>query len=198
MHEANRVFWRRVKRQYPQYFDDSTKRVIEFGAYNINGTVRDHIAATDYVGVDQHPGPMVDVVSLAHEVVFPDESFDVVVSASMLEHDPHWEKSLARMVSLLKPDGLLTLTWGGALNGPHCSPDEFFPLKSGLVLKALTELGIYVHLFQYERPEGHEDKPLGPNNPFWFPGEVVLIGFKDRSKAVGPQMLDALIPEDRA
>ena len=71
------------------------------------------------------------------------------------------------------------------------------PLKCGLVLRELDRLGIYVHLFQYERPAGHEDEPLGPNNPFWYPGEVVLIGFKDSGRAVGPQRIDPLIPEDR-
>ncbi len=197
MHEANRVFWRRLKRDYPQYCDDPAKRVIEFGSYNINGTIRDYFAARDYTGVDKNAGPLVDLVSLAHEVTFPGETFDVVASASMLEHDPHWELSILRMVDLLKPDGLLALTWGGALNGPHCSPDEFFPLRAGVVLAALDALGIYVHLFQYERPAGHEDKPLGPNNPYWFPGEVVLIGFKNRALAVGPQRIDPLNPEDR-
>lgn len=196
MHEANRIFWRRMKRQYPRYFDDPTAKVIEFGSYDINGTIRDYFASRDYVGVDQKAGPLVDVVSLTHNVVFPVESFDVVASASMLEHDIHWDKSLAKMVSLLKPTGLLAVTWGGALNGPHCSPEEFHPLRAGLVIRELERLRIYIHLFQYERPAGHEDKPIGPNNPNWFPGEVVLAGFKGRHYAVGERWIDPLIPED--
>ena len=196
MHEANRIFWRRMKRTYPQYFDNPGIRVIEFGSYDINGTIRDYFAARDYIGIDQKAGPCVDVVRLAHEVDYPAESFDVVASASMLEHDIHWQKSLAKMVNLLKPTGLLAATWGGALNGPHCDPSEFHPLKSGLVINELERLGIYVHLFQYERPAGHENKPIGPNNPNWFPGEVVLLGFKHKEYAIGERWIDPLIPED--
>lgn len=107
-----------VKKAYPRTF---TGDALEAGSLDVNGTVRPlFVNARKYVGVDWRPGPCVDVVSLVHEMPFEAESFDVVVSSSMLEHDPYWQKSLTKMVDVLKPDGVLMLTWGGKRNRPHC------------------------------------------------------------------------------
>ena len=202
MHAANRRFWQRAKAQYPRYFDNPEARVVEFGSYNINGTIRDQFASHHYTGVDWIAGPCVDVVSLAHDAPFPPESCDAVVSASMLEHDPYWQRSLAKMVGVLKPDGLLALSWGAARNGEHCNetaPDgKFHALKAGLVLQELAALNIYVHFFQYERIEGQETKPLTDSDISYFVGEVTLIGFKDIAQAQGRPWVDPVQEWDRA
>lgn len=169
MHPANAAFWKELAEQYPEDF--KRKRVGEFGSFNMNdpeNLPRSLTIDCEYVGIDWRDGPNVDHVSLAHEVDLP--PFDTIVSASMLEHDPYWDKSIERMVELLKPGGLLALTWGAAGNPHHCAaeaPDgEFHPLKAGLVLTKLAALGISVRLFAYEtRWEGTH-------------GEVVLVAFK--------------------
>jgi len=85
-----------------KYFTDPSK-VIEMGSGYINGTIKAHFRCANYIGVDWRNAYCCDLLSLAHEVSFEPETFDTVVSASMLEHDPHWEKSLFKMVEILKP-----------------------------------------------------------------------------------------------
>lgn len=181
MHPANACFWRELVATYPRDF--SGKRVGEFGSYNINdpdNIPRSLTTSCDYVGIDWRDGPNVDHVSLVHEVDLP--QFDTIVSASMLEHDPYWDKSIERMVELLRPGGLLALTWGAARNFPHCfqeAPDgKFHALRAGLVLRKLEQLSICVRLFCYETRWGGGE------------GEVVLVGFKPD--------LDTFMSEDEA
>src|SRR2546422_3537443 len=102
MHEWNYLWWQKAKAMHPDLF--RTKRVLEVGSYNINGSVREHFTLCDYTGVDWRPGPGVDVIALAHDMNF-EQPFDVVVSAQMLEHDPYWKDSIRAMVLQLKPDG---------------------------------------------------------------------------------------------
>jgi len=208
MHFENRLFWQATSERYPRYFSDPS-RVIEFGSLNINGTLRDWCRCSDYTGIDWIAGPCVDVVCLAHQAPFGPESFDTVLSASMLEHDPYWEISLIKMVEVMKRDGIFVVTWGAARNPTHypeTAPDgKFHPLRAGLALKALDDLGLYVHQFQYERSiclaSGDEEFIVTHNvreNPMYGMGEVGLIAFKDRTKAVGERVIEPLMEEDRA
>lgn len=121
----------------------TSQRVIEFGAWNINGTPRDLFAsATEYVGLDWRPGPGVDVVSLAHEYRgHPDGYFDAAVSTEMLEHDPHWRDSVERMVELVRPGGCLVLTCAGPQRPAHemqCAPADGY--YAGVGLAKLSQL----------------------------------------------------------
>ena len=207
MHFENRLFWQRCSERYPRYFNDPSK-VIEFGSYNINGTIRDWCKCSDYTGVDWIAGPCVDLVSLAHQVPFGPRMFDTVLSASMLEHDPYWEWSLAKMIEVMKKDGILAISWGASRNPPHhfeTAPDgKFHALKAGLALNLLQKLGLYIHEFQYERSicfaSGDEEfiNIHARPNPMYGKGEVVLIAFKDKENAVGEQIIEPLIDEDRA
>lgn len=207
MHFENRLFWQRCSERYPRYFNDPSK-VIEFGSYNINGTIRDWCKCSDYTGVDWIAGPCVDLISMAHEVSFAPETFDTVLSASMLEHDPFWRNSLAKMVEVMKKDGILAISWGAALNPPHhfeTAPDgKFHALKAWLALEFLWDRGLYVHEFQYERSiclaSGDEEfiNIHAKGNPMYGMGEVVLVAFKDKQNAVGEQIIERLIDEDLA
>jgi SAM-dependent methyltransferase len=130
-------------------------RILEVGSYDVNGTIRPWFKeAREYVGVDWRPGPGVDVVSLAHEMQFP-APFDFVCSASMLEHDPHWQKSLTRMTELVAPGGYLALSWGAMENPQHnneTAPDGgFHALAVRKVMSHLGHLGWFVHRFLYEQ-----------------------------------------------
>lgn len=206
MHYEDRLFWDRCRKKYPRYFSKLSK-VIEFGSYNVSGSIRDSFPCSDYTGIDWIEGPYVDIVSLAHEVDFPPETFDLVVSASMLEHDPYWKQSITKMVEVLKPDGLLAISWGAARNLPHyleTAPDgKFHALKAGLVLWLLGELGMYVHEFQYDRTitETMADEEFASarlGNKLYGLGEVVLVAFKDKAYAIGEQLIDPLQDVDRA
>lgn len=86
-------------------------RVIEIGAYDVNGTVRSSFAtASEYVGVDLTEGPGVDLVRYGHEVDLPHGSFDVALSGECFEHDPHWRETFANMVRLTRPGGVVAFT----------------------------------------------------------------------------------------
>ena len=207
MHFENRLFWQRCIERYPHYFEIPSK-VIDFGSCNINGVIHDWVKSPFYIGVDWRPGPNVDLISFADEVPFRSEFFDTVVSSSMLEHDPYWDKSLAKMVDVLRKDGIFIVTWGAALNPPHnmdTAPDgEHHALKGGYVLKEMARLGMYIHEFQYERTiclesgderfielkNAREDLTYGKSN-------LVLVAFKDKSYATGEQVIEPLIDDDK-
>ena len=112
MHEQVMGFLNGVRARHPLVF--LGPRVVEFGAYNVNGSARSLFQADEYVGVDWRPGRDVDVVSLAHEfTAYPDEYFDVAIATQMLEHDPFWRQTIGRMSKLVRPGGAMILTWAG-------------------------------------------------------------------------------------
>jgi hypothetical protein len=64
-------------------------RVLEIGAYNVNGTVRQFFKPTEYIGTDMQAGPNVDKVLNNADLVkeFGFQSFDTVIACETLEHD---------------------------------------------------------------------------------------------------------------
>jgi len=118
-----------IKEKYPLFFKKQT--VLEFGSHDIHGTVRPYFTDCAYIGVDVANGKGVDVISIAHEYNLPDETFNVVLSLEMFEHDPYWDKSFKNMIRLCKKGGLVLFscaTTGRAKHGtlycdPHASPN---------------------------------------------------------------------------
>lgn len=153
MHESNRRWWAAKSRKYPEYFSGDIS-VIDFGSMDLNGTIHEHLNGVRYTGIDWRAGPNVDIVSLAHDVNFESGSVDTVVSASMLEHDPYWARSVVKMVDILKSNGGLFITWGSASNKKHnqeVSPvNRFHALKCGLLIQRLEDLGMGIQSFEYE------------------------------------------------
>lgn len=94
-----------IKNKFPAHFKN--KRVLEIGAANINGSVREFFQDCEYIGIDVAPYSGVDIVSVAHEYSEPDGSFQVVCSTSELEHDMYWLKTLKKMVDLTCSGGLI-------------------------------------------------------------------------------------------
>jgi hypothetical protein len=167
------------------------------GSCNVNGSLRENVKnPAEYVGVDWRPGPGVDVVCFAHDMDF-DRGFDAVISSSMLEHDRHWERSISKMVEYVSYNGVLILSWGAALNPPHChgaaDDGQFHPLPVYKVFKLLDDLGMYIHELRYE---GLQFPELVGRTRLTGMGEVGLAAFKDEAYAVGERHLDELIPED--
>lgn len=91
------------------------------------------IGATDYyaeyfpnkVGLDVRPGPAVDVVGDAHELPFPDQSFERVLCTEVLEHLHTPQKAIDEMYRVLKPRGELILTTR-FIAPIHDSPGDYF------------------------------------------------------------------------
>jgi SAM-dependent methyltransferase len=85
-------------------------RVLEIGSYDVNGTIRSLFSrSAEYVGVDLTEGPGVDVISFGHEYT-SDTPFDAAISGECFEHDPHWVDSLANMIRLTRPGGLVAFS----------------------------------------------------------------------------------------
>lgn len=107
-HGAQRVFFEEVKREFPEFF--SGQRVLEVGSLNINGTVRDFFDNCAYTGVDVADGPDVDIVAQGQDLSYPDNSFDVSVSAECFEHNPHWRETFVNMTRMTRIGGLVAFT----------------------------------------------------------------------------------------
>ena len=109
-----------VKRHLPLYF--SGGRVIEMGSLDINGSVRGHFNAAEYVGVDLAPGPGVDLVCSSHEVDLPPGSFDCAISLECFEHNPFWVETFLNMLRLTRGDGLVLMTCATTGRREHGTP----------------------------------------------------------------------------
>ena len=119
-HLDQRNFILKTKNQFPQYFKNI--RVIDCGSYDLNGNIKDVFENCEYLGIDNHPGPNVDWAIPLHFLDTPGytvEKFDTIVSCEMLEHDYYWERSLKKMYSILKPQGLMIFTCAGYNRKEH-------------------------------------------------------------------------------
>jgi SAM-dependent methyltransferase len=94
--------------------------ILEIGALNINGSVRDFLSpfSNEYVGIDPQDGPNVDVVASGHEYCHPGY-FDVVVSCEVFEHTPLWQAIISNAWANLKEGGLFVATMAGEGRPPH-------------------------------------------------------------------------------
>jgi SAM-dependent methyltransferase len=95
--------------------DVEGKRIIEVGAYDVNGSARSLVEALgpkSYLGVDIESGPGVDVVCPAEEVAqrFGAGAFDVVLTTEMLEHVRDWQEVVHNLKQTLAPGGVLIIT----------------------------------------------------------------------------------------
>lgn len=107
------------------------KRVLEVGAYNVNGTLRPILEAwgpSEYVGVDLMEGPGVDVVCEAERLVehFGAESFDLVVSTEMVEHVRDWRRVFSNLKRICRPEGLIVITTRSPGYPYHAYPHDFW------------------------------------------------------------------------
>ena len=92
--------------------DVENKRILEVGSYDVNGSLRyvfEMLEPAEYIGTDIEKGPCVDVVCGAENLVshFGENSFDIVVSASALEHIRDWRTSISNIKRVCRPGGLI-------------------------------------------------------------------------------------------
>lgn len=122
MHREVRLFVQGVASRFPEHFTET--KVLEFGARNINGDVRDLFAPScEITGVDCVNGPNVDHVCLCHDF-HSTTLYDVVFCTEMLEHDPHWRSTLESMYRLTKGGGLVFLTCATEGRSEHGTTDR--------------------------------------------------------------------------
>lgn len=106
--------------------------IVEIGALNINGSIRELFANCEYVGVDVVPGPGVDVVADGAEYV-PPVAPGVVLCCEVLEHTPRAKDICANAYRMLQPGGIAIFTMAGEGRAPHSAvdggtlrPNEFY------------------------------------------------------------------------
>lgn len=94
---------------FETYWSDRFRRILDVGAQNVNGTLRDFCPPdAEYVGVDLEPGADVDVVlDELGSFPFEDRSFDLVVSTSCMEHDQMFWLTFAEMGRILRDGGYI-------------------------------------------------------------------------------------------
>lgn len=87
-------------------------RILEVGSCDVNGSIREILSPITgtYLGVDLAVGPNVDLV-IAPECRLSDlGTFDLIVSAEALEHDPGAFVTVNSMCDALASDGLLLIS----------------------------------------------------------------------------------------
>ncbi|MDP2878134.1 MAG: methyltransferase domain-containing protein [Sulfuricella sp.] len=97
-----------IKTLYPEFF--VRKKILEVGSLDIQGSIRQFFENCNYTGIDVSPGEGVDIVCEGQSFDAPDESFDVVVSCEVMEHNPFWRETFSNMIRLCKPGGLILMT----------------------------------------------------------------------------------------
>jgi SAM-dependent methyltransferase len=99
-------------RKYLGSLDIAGKSVLEIGAYNINGTIRDVVmplTPASYVGVDLVAGPGVDeICDACHLVdVYGSKAFEVIIACSLLSYIKDWRSAISNMKQVCKSKGIL-------------------------------------------------------------------------------------------
>jgi SAM-dependent methyltransferase len=120
------------------YAKPNMTTALDIGAMDVNGTLRDFCPpGVKYIGVDIAPGKGVDqVIESARRLPFEDDSFDLAVSSSCLEHDPLFWVTFLELMRVIKPGGYAYIS--APSNGQyHAYPLDcwrFYP-DAGLALE---------------------------------------------------------------
>jgi SAM-dependent methyltransferase len=92
-----------------QTHGDALRRVLDVGALDINGSLRDVCpTGVEYIGIDLESGRGVDrVLDDPYTYPFPDGYCDMIVSTSTFEHDPMFWVTFLEMLRVLRKGGIL-------------------------------------------------------------------------------------------
>ncbi len=120
------------------YLPPRASRILEIGSMNVNGGLRDHAPRNgEYIGLDMEHGPGVDhVVTGLDDWPVENNSFDLVLASSTLEHDPAFWMTFLQMCRKARPGGYIYIS--APANGKvHRYPKDywrFYP-DAGLALQ---------------------------------------------------------------
>lgn len=150
--------------------------VIDIGSQDVNGTLKEVMPKRfKYVGVDFEKARNVDVVlDNPYKLPLEDQTVDIVVTSSCLEHSEFFWLTFLEMVRVTKPDGLIYI------NAPssgeyHAYPVDCWRFKAD----AAAALGKYANQF-YGFNTALLQAYIDPNGP-WH--DMVAVFCKDASFA---------------
>lgn len=94
------------------YLPARAAKILEVGAQNVNGTLRDHAPRNaQYIGLDFAPGEGVDkVITGLEDWDVPDAHFDLVIASSVFEHDAAFWMTFLAMCRKTKPGGYIYMS----------------------------------------------------------------------------------------
>jgi len=167
-HLEQMFFIENIAKHLPEYFNN--KKVLEVGSLNVNGSVRCYFKECDYLGVDISEGEGVDVICRGEDFGGGANSFDVVISTEMFEHNAQWIKCWLNMLRVLKEDGLMIFTCaslgrkqhGTARFEPQSSPltvaqgDHYYKNLATSDFESLVDLNLIFEVFSF-----YEDRTSG-------------------------------------
>lgn len=114
-----------------RYATDEPFSVVEFGARDLNGSVRSLFPNADpYVTLDILPGDGVAIVADA-ATWQPDREYDAVICCEIFEHTAHWPAICRTAYKACKPGGRLIITTAAPGRPPHSGIDGEFSLHPG-------------------------------------------------------------------
>jgi SAM-dependent methyltransferase len=123
--------------------DVAGKRVVEAGAYDVNGSVRPHVEALGpamYLGTDMRDGPGVDYVIAAEDLLPVYAGLaDVMINMEMLEHAADWQAAMRGLIGALAEGGVLVLTTRSEGFPFHPHPEDHWRFSveaMGAIVKA--------------------------------------------------------------
>lgn len=153
MHDSVLAFVKRCVEKYP--LDGA---IVEIGSLDVNGSVRDLIPSTSYIGIDFQAGPGVDVVVSTEDVDFYLQhlnEFDVAISTEALEHDPRPWYTLRGVNLALKMGAHFIVTARGfgpdmgsleqtRIYGPHDYPHDYWRFSEDGMTLLLLDSGFEI------------------------------------------------------
>lgn len=101
--------YKNAERFYEKYCTNlnSDSSILDFGSYDVNGTLKPIFQNHKYIGIDMHEGPNVNLVCRNDNVPFKDNFFDIIVSSSCFEHDEFFWITFLEMSRVIKPNGFI-------------------------------------------------------------------------------------------
>lgn len=132
------------------------RRVLEVGAYNVNGTAHtaiDLLGPSGYTGVDMRPGPNVDEVCNIYDLRdrYGVEAFDVVVCTETLEHVEDWRRGIRSLSAVLKVGGLLIFSAPAPGFKYHEFPHDYWRFDMAALMLIFQDYR-FIHMTHLDLP----------------------------------------------
>jgi len=151
------------------------KRVLEAGSQDVNGSIRPFVEKAlnprEYIGADMSAGKGVDVVCNSSGLIekFGRDSFDLVISTSLLEHVQDWKAAIHNMKGVCRPGGTILLTTCAPGFQYHGYPYDFWRYElsdlkeifSDCRITALEPVFKNLVLIKAVKPEEFSERDLG-------------------------------------
>lgn len=143
------------------YTNNNTEiTVVDFGSYDINGSLKPIFEKCKYIGIDMEKGPNVDIVCSNNKVPLDDNSVDLAVSSSCFEHDECFWESFLEICRVVKNNCYIYINAPSAASY-HPHPVDcwrFYPDSWKALEKYANKKGYNITLIENYIDETYIDK----------------------------------------